>query len=105
MIPDLAKTDTLRHRFEGAGSIHYYGLLVIGRSGHLEPLEQARFSWRRNRVVVDSRHIYCMTFDELYNDLRDKLSLMGVGAVVEGSPPSQPNALRRRPRRRPDSQS
>jgi Domain of unknown function (DUF4263) len=104
-LDDLVKTNTMRHRFEGAESIHYYGLLVIGRSGHLQPLEQARFSWRRNRVVVDSKHIYCMTFDELYNDLRDKLSLMGVGAVVEGLPPSQPDALRREPRKRPDSRS
>ena len=102
-LDDLAKTDTMRHRFEGAESIHYYGLLVIGRSGHLEPLERARFSWRRNRVVVDSKHIYCMTFDELYNDLRDKLSLMGVGAVVEGLPPSRSDAPRRRLRKRPGS--
>jgi hypothetical protein len=98
-LDDLAKTDTLRHRFEGAESIRYYGLLVIGRTGHLEPLERARFSWRRDRVVVDSRHIYCLTFDELYNDLRDKLGLMGVGAVVEGSAPSRPDALRRKTRK------
>ena len=31
-LDDLAKTDTLRYRFEGAQSIHYYGLLVIGRT-------------------------------------------------------------------------
>jgi hypothetical protein len=98
-LDDLVKTDTLRHRFEGAQSIHYYGLLVIGRTRHLEPLERARFSWRRDRVVVDSRHIYCLRFDELYNDLRDKLGLMGVGAVVEGSAPSRPDALRRKPRK------
>jgi hypothetical protein len=102
-LDDLAKTDTLRHRFEGAESIRYYGLLVIGRTGHLKPLERARFSWRRDRVVVDSRHVYCLTFDELYNDLRDKLNLMGAGAVVEGLPPSRPDAPRRKPRKRPGS--
>jgi hypothetical protein len=102
-LDDLAKTDTLRHRFEGAEAIRYYGLLVIGRTGHLEPLERARFAWRRDRVVVDSRHIYCLTFDELYNDLRDKLNLMGAGAVVESLPPSRPGAPRRRPRKRPGS--
>ena len=104
-LDDLAKTDTLRHRFEGAESIHYYGLLVIGRSGHLEPLERARFSWRRDRVVVDSRHIYCMTFDELYHDLRDKLGLMGVVEPGPGVSPSQPDAPRRKPRKRPDSRA
>lgn len=89
----------MRHRFEGAESIRYYGLLVIGRTGHLEPLERARFSWRRDRVVVDSRHIYCLTFDELYNDLRDKLGFMGMGAVVEASAPPRPDALRGKPRK------
>jgi hypothetical protein len=104
-LDDLVKTDTMRHRFEGAGSIHYYGLLVIGRSGHLEPLERARFSWRRNRVVVDSRHIYCLTFDELYNDLRDKLSVMGLVEAAPGVSLSRTDAPRRKPRKRPDSQS
>ena len=90
-LNDLARTDTLGYRFEGARSIHYYGLLVIGRSAHLGPSE-------RDRVVVNSRH-YCLTFDELYDDLRDKLRLMGlVESVTEGSP-SQPESPRRRRRK------
>jgi hypothetical protein len=86
-LDDLARTDTLRYRFEGAKSIRYHGLLVIGRTSHLAPLEQERLSWRRDRVVVDSRRISCVTFDELYDNLRDKLSLLDLMAAKEGLQP------------------
>jgi hypothetical protein len=102
-LDDLARTDTLRHRFEGAKSIRYYGLLVIGRASHLEPLERDRLSWRRDRVVVDSKHIYCVTFDELYDDLRDRLKLMGLVGADEGLLPSQGRTSRRRSRKQPRS--
>jgi hypothetical protein len=104
-LSDLARTDTLRHRFEGANSIRYHGLLVVGRTNHLEPLERDRLSWRRDRVVVDSKHIYCLRFDELYNDLRDKLSLMGLVEAAQEVSLSRPGAFHRKPRKRPDSRS
>jgi hypothetical protein len=101
-LDDLARTDTLRHRFEGAKSIRYEGLLVIGRTSHLQPLERDRLSWRRDRVVVDSKRTSCLTFDELHNDLRDRLKLMGVAEVDEGflSSPARPS--RQKSRDRPD---
>jgi hypothetical protein len=102
-LDDLARTDTLRHRFEGAKSIRYEGLLVIGRTSHLQPLERDRLSWRRDRVVVDSKRISCLTFDELHNDLRDKLKLMGVAEVDEGLLPSPPRSTRHQPRKRPNA--
>lgn len=103
-LADLARTDTLRHRFEDASMIRYHGLLVIGRTSHLQPLERDRFSWRRDRVVVDSKHIYCSTFDELYNDLRDRLELMGVVAADQGLLSSRTGSSRRKPRKRRGSE-
>jgi hypothetical protein len=101
-LDDLVRTDTLGHRFENARSIRYYGLLIIGRSAHLEPLERARLSWRRDRVVVDSKHIYCVTFDELYDDLRDKLKLLGLAAADEGLLTSRVRAPSRKSKKRAD---
>jgi Domain of unknown function (DUF4263) len=102
-LDDLARTDTLRHRFEGAKSIRYEGLLVIGRTRQLQPLERDRLSWRRDRVVVDSKHIYCVTFDELHDRLRDMLKLMGVAAADEGLLPPRARAPRPQVRKRPGS--
>jgi Domain of unknown function (DUF4263) len=51
----------------------HFGLLVVGRNATLNDVESKRFNWRRDRVVVDSRHVRCMTYDELYDDLSLKL--------------------------------
>jgi hypothetical protein len=102
-LDDLARTDTLRHRFEDARSIRYYGLLVIGRTSYLDPLERDRLSWRRDRVVVDSKHIYCVTFDELHDALRDKLKLLGRAVADEGLLNPRTNVVRRTPKKPPDT--
>jgi Domain of unknown function (DUF4263) len=101
-LDDLSRTDTLRHRFEDARTIRYHGLLVIGRTPHLEPLERARLSWRRDRVVVDSKHIYCVTFDELRDDLRDKLRLFGLAAADQGFLIPRPRRRSRKAKKRAD---
>ena len=31
--------------------------------------------WRLNKVLVDSRKVICITFDQLARDMRDRLSL------------------------------
>ena len=69
----MARTETERARFGSAPAFNYYGILVIGRSQGLAPIELERLNWRRKKVLVDSKHIYCMTFDELYEDLVFKL--------------------------------
>jgi hypothetical protein len=32
-----------------------------------------RFDWRRERVVIDSKHIMCVTYDQLVEDLLFRL--------------------------------
>jgi len=72
-LHDMARSDTGRARFDYANIFNYYGLLVIGRSKWLAPIERERLNWRRKKVLVDSKHVFCMTFDELYDDLAFRL--------------------------------
>jgi len=46
------------------------GLLVIGRDDSLDLQKRRRLEWRRQNTVVNSKHIYCLTYDELCEDLR-----------------------------------
>lgn len=68
-LHDMAATETGRSRFGGASTFDYYGMLIIGRSHDLDEIEKKRLEWRRKKVMVDSKHVYCMTFDELYDEL------------------------------------
>jgi Domain of unknown function (DUF4263) len=73
-LHDMERSDTQRARFDHANSFNYYGLLVIGRSKGLATIERERLEWRRKKVLVDSKHIYCMTFDELLDNLTFSLN-------------------------------
>jgi hypothetical protein len=53
----------------GKRSIRYVGVLVAGRNQHLQAGERLRLEWRRDHVVVNSRQISCVTYDELLEDL------------------------------------
>ena len=82
-LHDLAGTSTAKARFDNRESIDYYGLLVIGRSRDLKPLEFKRLEWRRQKVIIDSRHVHCVTFDEFYEDLAYKLEKYGPAALAD----------------------
>lgn len=62
------RTDDFENRF-GSRRIDYVGMLIIGRNHDLEPREKKRLIWRQEHLVLNSKHIYCLTFDDLYNDL------------------------------------
>jgi len=55
----------------------FNGMLILGRSGDLEYKEQMRLQWRLDKVLVDSKQIFCITFDDLYKDLKSRLSNYG----------------------------
>jgi hypothetical protein len=57
----------------GKRSVRYTGVLVIGRDQHLQAGERLRLEWRRDHVVVNSRQIVCVTYDELLQDLLFRL--------------------------------
>jgi hypothetical protein len=67
-LRDAEKSDELEARF-GQRSIDYTGTLIIGRDRYLDTGERARLDWRRHQVLVNSRRIQCVSFDELLEDL------------------------------------
>ena len=79
----MDRSDTQRARFDHANSFNYCGLLVIGRNKGLATIERERLDWRRRRVLVDSKHIYCMTFDELFEDLTFNVNKFGPVELTE----------------------
>ena len=57
----------------GMNEIHFLGMLVIGRRDFMDQDQISRLEWRREHVTVFSKKINCITFDELYDDLRFRL--------------------------------
>lgn len=74
-LEDFRHTADLQSRFE-RNLVRYYGMLVLGRDRDLEYREKLRKEWRLEKVVIDSKQIYCVTFDELCDDLENKLKAM-----------------------------
>jgi len=54
-------------------AIRYSGVLVIGRDRYLSPGERLRFQWRQDHVVVNSKHVTCVTYDQFLADLDTRL--------------------------------
>ena len=60
----------------GVAEVEYVGLLVVGRDQYLtDPSLRQRLTWRSEQVVVCSRKLFCITFDELYADLDSRLKI------------------------------
>jgi hypothetical protein len=82
-LDDRRNSDEFEARF-GKRSIDGAGLLVAGRDGDLGAGERFRFDWWRENVVVRSRRVHCVTYDELVANLLDYL-----GASLEAFPGAQ----------------
>jgi hypothetical protein len=62
----------------GAASIQFAAVLIIGRDRSLEkPLHRDRLSWRSQHVVVASRTVNCITYDQLSRNLSGRLKIFG----------------------------
>jgi hypothetical protein len=61
------------HQF-GSGYVRMFGMLVIGRGTELSYREHHRLEWRLERVMIDSKQIFCITYDQLLADLTTRLS-------------------------------
>jgi hypothetical protein len=64
----MTDTPDMEARF-GKRSIRYTGVLIIGRDQHLDPGERLRLEWRQDHIVVNSKHVVCVTYDQLLDDL------------------------------------
>lgn len=74
-IDELQRSAHLEGRF-GSGKIEFEAILVIGRSKFLSQEEKNRLEWRIRHVIVNSKHIQCFTFDELYETLARRLTFL-----------------------------
>jgi hypothetical protein len=68
----------------GKRSIRYTGVLIVGRDQHFQPGERLRLEWRRDHVVVNSKHVVCVTYDELLEDLLFRLDQYTVAGTAGG---------------------
>jgi hypothetical protein len=75
-LQDMANTATMEARF-GKRAIDYTGVLVIGRDQHMNTGERDRVRWRREHIIVNSKRIFCVTYDELLEDLTARLDWYG----------------------------
>lgn len=74
-LSELQHTPDFVRRF-GTRPANFMGMLVIGRSADLQPREVERLDWFNHNVIVNSKHVYCCTFDTLYHDLKARLSFL-----------------------------
>jgi hypothetical protein len=68
----------------GKRSVQCTGVLIIGRDQHMNAGERMRFDWRRERVVIDSKHIVCVTYDQLVEDLLFRLNQYTAASAAGG---------------------
>lgn len=72
-LDDTRGSTSFLHRF-GTGYVRMFGMLIIGRGTELSYREQQRLNWRLERVLVDSKQIFCITYDQLLADLTSRLA-------------------------------
>jgi hypothetical protein len=77
----MTDTPDMEARF-GKRSIRYTGVLSAGREQHLQTGERLRLDWRQEHVVVNSKHVVCVTYDQLLDDLVFRLDQ----SIAAGNP-------------------
>jgi hypothetical protein len=70
----------------GQHSINFEAVLVIGRDQHIDAGERLRLDWRSNFVMVNSKKVHCMTFDQLLSQLSTRLSVLATVAPLAAAP-------------------
>lgn len=84
-LDDFKKTDRF-HRNFGYGHIDFVGLLLIGRNEGLDADDMRRLRWRTHNVIVNSHHVVCMTYDDLYKELKEGYERYSAAFAVETTP-------------------
>jgi hypothetical protein len=69
----------------GKRAVIYTGVVVVGRDQHLSAGERLRLDWRREHVVVNSKKVVCVTYDQLCDDLGFRLDSFSQAA--QAGPP------------------
>ncbi len=74
-LDDRTPSADMLSRF-GRYEINFEAVLVVGRDKHINPGEMQRLAWRADNVVVGSKKIICMTFDNLLNQFLTRVNLL-----------------------------
>ncbi|NET59170.1 MAG: DUF4263 domain-containing protein [Symploca sp. SIO2E6] len=74
-----SETRDFEYRF-GGRSLYSMGLLIIGRDADLSAKDKDRWEWRKRKLLVNSHHIYCLTFDDLYRTLAVRRDIYNIFA-------------------------
>lgn len=70
------QTQNMKSEF-GAFQITYSGALIIGRKNSLNRGDcNERFDQRVRKSLIDSKHITCYTFDDLYEAMEDQFAIL-----------------------------
>lgn len=72
-LSDMEKTTDFEIKF--GRDVKYQALLIIGRDSFIPIGEKIRLNWRFQKTVVNSVHIQCLTYDQLYEMVKRKLTL------------------------------
>jgi Domain of unknown function (DUF4263) len=83
-LDDFKKTDRF-HRNFGYGHIDFVGLLLIGRNEGLDADDIRRLRWRTHHVIVNSHPVVCMTYDDLYKELKEGYERYSAAFSVEAT--------------------
>jgi hypothetical protein len=88
MLHEQGQTVNFEDKF-GSRTIRHLGILVIGRTEHLGIREKQRLRWREQFVLLNSKQIHCKTFDDLRDDILDRLERYPIAAKVEAEKTAQ----------------
>ncbi len=94
----------LHDRF-GQYEISYEAVLVIGRDSHMDDGEKQRLNWRSDKVSVNTRKVFCLTFDELLSQFSTRMNTLAAvetsvtGATISPITSAQTPTSGRKPRR------
>jgi hypothetical protein len=81
-LADRRNSDDYAAKFNKR-SISFDGVLVIGRDSHMDYGERLRLEWRREHMILDSKRIHCVTFDELLSSMKTRLTTLELLAHAE----------------------
>lgn len=84
-LSDMEKSDDYENRF-GTRHATIHGLVVVGREDdNLAKREKDRLLWRQEHLIVHSKKVSVITFDQLVRDLEYRLSRYSEVAKVDES--------------------
>jgi hypothetical protein len=100
-LSDQGATVEFEDKF-GDRTIYKLGILVVGRTEHLGKREQQRLRWRQENVLLASKPIHCKTFDQLRDDVLDRLDQFTTAAKAETAAAAAQGKDKTRVKKTPD---